>query len=160
MFSQVDFPDGFWFEDMITVLLLFRIVKSTAVIGEVLYVKTDHQKNAAKTLWNNRNLKSVDQYWLAHQLVDYGKSHFGLPDDDLLVYYLLYEYGPQLYRRTFGLDYKTRSVIFESAAFHFNTIQRSTTISNAFRKEICMALKERNNIKWRFICLAWILSIH
>lgn len=158
LFNMATFPDGFWYEDMLSVLLLFQIAKKVAVISDELYVKINHHNNASKVVWNRAKLKSIDQLWLAQQLVDYGIKDLGLCADEILLHSLLYEYGPQLFSRTYGLDYKTRNVIFKCAAIHFNSIQWTAVSKEPFRKEMARALKEENSIKWRLICLSWVLS--
>jgi len=157
MFSRVYFPPGFWYEDMITPMLLLRAAKRITVIKDILYVKTDHMSNASKVLWSKRDLKSIDQYWLAHQLTDYGIHGLGCNVDDVLHHCLLYEYGPQLYRRTFRLDSKVRNVVFNCAANHYNSVQWPAIVNDKYRVELSRAFKARNPFKWKMICLSWAL---
>lgn len=157
MFKDVEFPVGFWYEDMITSLLLFKLAKRIVILGDSLYVKIIHNRNASKILWSNGNIKSVDQYWLARELVDFGVSQLRFETDDVLCHCLLYEYGRGLYNRTWRLSYKVRNVLFECAAIHFTSF-KWPPVREKYYADLYDSFKNRNSVKWRLISLAWILK--
>ena len=61
-----------------------RLINKYAKVGNNIYFKTIHEQNASKTLWKNKNVKSVDQLWLARQFAEYASVELMFPNDELL----------------------------------------------------------------------------
>ena len=110
-FAQVRFPEGFWYEDMITKMLLSRICRRYAFIDACLYNKTLHRQNASKTLWRSGHPKCIDQLYLLMHLTEYGNQVLHLKSDDTQMLLITNELN-QLFRRTWKLKGRLRQALF------------------------------------------------
>lgn len=158
LFDKIRFPHGFWFEDMIMVMLLFRVCKGVAVISNHLYHKLVHENNASRILWRSNNIKAVERYWLAKSLSEYGHTVLNLPDDEYLYHSLLYEFGTALYRGTTGLPGQVRKAVFSLCAIYLEQHRKNIQLSNKYLKKIEEAYIEKNYYKYVLTCLASRLS--
>ena len=110
-FAQVRFPEGFWYEDMITKVLLSRVCQRYVFIDACLYNKTLHGLNASRTLWRADNPKCIDDLYLMMYLTKYGNEVLHLKADDRQMYLITNELN-QLFRRTWRLNRRLREAIF------------------------------------------------
>lgn len=110
-FENIRFPIGFWYEDMITKLILARTCKKFAFLNKCLYNKTEHKKNASKVLWNEKEYKCIDQYFLTFKLAEYGKKELRLTTDAALYGQLIQEMC-LLWERTKHIGKKYREALF------------------------------------------------
>lgn len=160
LFSKVRFPIGFWYEDMITRMLLMRQAKKIAIIGKALYNKTIHETNASKVIWKNQNIKAVDQYYLAKQLSDYSINYLSQPIDDLLYNVLLTEWSHYLWVRTRGLNESIRKSVFILASDYIKFLH-SQAIIKTYNKKLQIVAKaflNNNYIQWKLISLALLFE--
>lgn len=159
MFENVRFPLGFWYEDMITRMLLMRISNKFAIVGESLYHKTIHKQNASKRLWKNDNIKAVDQYWLAQQCAEYAQENLCLPPDELLYNTLLTEWSQFLWGRMRGLPKVIQKSVFILAA---NNIQKMNfNEGNCYHPQLQCVLKSfrnKNFNQWRLLSFSMLLK--
>lgn len=91
LLENVRFPVGYWFEDMVTRMLLFRQSQSFVDVGETLYFKLAHEHNASSVLWSNRKYKSLEQLYLPQLLIEEGRK-IGLEIDVYAYECILLEY--------------------------------------------------------------------
>ena len=110
-FAQVRFPEGFWYEDMITKMLLSRVCQRYVFIDACLYNKTLHGQNASRTLWRADNPKCIDDLYLMMYLTRYGNEVLHLKADDTQMYLITNELN-QLFRRTWRLNRRLCEAIF------------------------------------------------
>ena len=110
-FAKVRFPLGYWYEDMITKMLLTRICHKYVFIEQCLYNKTLHDNNASAVLWKRNNPKCIDQLYLMMRLAEWGNQEFGMKTDDALLYQIVFELN-LLWRRTRGMNVKVRRALF------------------------------------------------
>lgn len=116
LFRQVRFPRGFWYEDMITRLLLFPRCRRFSYVPEPLYTHRMHSRNASSVLWHARNPKSLDQLYLARDCFEMA-AH--VPDIEITRDYcaaVQYELSAMLFQRTYGLNEDVRKRAFLCAA--------------------------------------------
>lgn len=116
LFERMRFPEGWWYEDMITRLVLMRLANRISLLGNVVYHKCIHKSNASNVLWGKNNVKSVDQYYLAFQLVQYSFTQLNLPNDNVVYRQIIVEYGNMLYMRTIDLPLSIRKSVFSMAS--------------------------------------------
>jgi len=126
-FDKVRFPLHFWYEDMVTRMLLMRTCNYIALTGDALYYKCEHGANAAKTLWKTGDIRSADQYWLAESFVRYANDVLGMKPDALVYQVLLKEWSYLLYGRTRRLPNDIRRAIFYLCASFVNSMQLQTS---------------------------------
>lgn len=110
LFDNIKFPSGFWYEDMITKMALLRFCSKIVTVSDKLYSYRVHSLNASKTIWKSRNIKAVDQFWLAVQLNEYCNKY--LEKDTYSYCVLLGEFGNILWWRIRDFDFKTKALVF------------------------------------------------
>lgn len=115
MWDKVRFPVGFWYEDVITKIVLMRMCTKFECVGEALYYYYMHENNASKKVWNSENIKSLDQYFIIEELLKYSRK-LGLLIDESVYKILLVELGEFLYKRTQGLSAELKKAIFSLAS--------------------------------------------
>jgi glycosyltransferase involved in cell wall biosynthesis len=123
MWDKVRFPVGFWYEDVITKIILMRICTKFECVGEALYYYYLHENNASKKVWNSENIKSLDQYFIIEELLKYSLK-LGLPLDGSIYKLLLIELGEFLYTRTQGLSADLKKAIFLLASTRVAEIKK------------------------------------
>lgn len=111
LLENVRFPVGYWFEDMVTRMLLFRQSKKFVDVGETLYYKLDHEHNASSVLWSKRKYKSLEQLYLPQLLIEEGKK-IGLGDDIYAYECILLEYTKILVLRINELPLEVQKQTF------------------------------------------------
>lgn len=159
LFTDIRFPMGFWYEDMVTRILLARKAKRIATINKALYKKTIHPNNASKVIWKDGNIKAVDQYWLAKSFSDYSIHKLSLPVDDILYNILLKEWTPWLWGRTRGLSNKIRESLFVLAADYLSSFHYTGKIYDKYLERANHAFLNRNYKQWQMAALAYLLKV-
>lgn len=158
LFDKVRFPVGYWYEDMIMVLILFRLSNKVCIIQDHMYHKTIHDKNASKILWNSKNIKSLEKYWLAEYLSKYGEESLGLIDDNYLYHSLIYEFGTGLFFSIKGLSPLIKKATFSLCSSCLKQHKCNIQHTNKYHKKIEEAYDEGNYYKYVLTCLASRLS--
>jgi len=159
LFTDIRFPMGFWYEDMVTRILLARKAKKIATINKALYKKTIHSNNASKVIWKDGNIKAADQYWLAKSFSDYSIQKLNLPVDDILYNILLKEWTPWLWGRTRGLSNKIRESLFVLAADYLSSFHYTGKIYDKYLERANHAFLNRNYKQWQMAALAYLLKV-
>lgn len=79
LFRKTKFPEGYWFEDTINVMILFREVERVATISNVIY---GYRKNCESIMSSfKKNYKTIDTYWVTRRLLEDAKR-LNLPMDE------------------------------------------------------------------------------
>lgn len=111
LFDKIRFPEGFWYEDIITKILVMRSSEKFIYVPESLYFYFVHSDNASVTVWKSMDYKCLDQYYLVENLCKYGEKIGLYPDSDLYDL-LLRELGDMLWERTKCLESDYRKAVF------------------------------------------------
>ena len=151
LWNDIRFPQGFWYEDMITKMLLMRKAKKISIINDVLYIKRQHDNNASNTLWKKGNIKSIDQYWLVKQCTEYGNSVLKLPLDIAFVRQLCKELTVGLYFRSQFLDSQIVEAVFVLASSFVKTLNIKDGLLDGIYKDIIKVFNDKNIEKWKLI---------
>lgn len=151
LFEHMRFPEGFWYEDMITRLVMMRLAKKISLSSKVEYHKCQHQSNASKVLWKKGNIKATDQYWLSYSLVKYSLEELKLPKSGILYSQLLKEYSSLLYSRTEELPRKTRKAIFALAAQFLSSLYSTEYQLSEQQEKYNHAILRRNFSQWEIL---------
>lgn len=115
MFDKIQFPDGCWYEDIITVPILYRQSDTIVTVDKILYHKYEHGNNAAKVLWRTGNFKCIEQLYLAEDLIG-ANDALELPLNESLLMSIVNELSAVLWARTRGLGFTMQKHIFLVAA--------------------------------------------
>ena len=111
LFRYVQFPVGFWYEDMINNFLICAQTKSVNEIESALYYKSSTKINASKKMWSSNNYKCLEHIYLVDSLIrDYKK--LGLTDVNYLFHRVLFECSTLAVSRTKNIDNTTRRQVF------------------------------------------------
>lgn len=113
LFEKVCFPVGFWYEDMITRLLLYRMCRRFVYVDSTFYRYRMHGNNASKKVWSARNYKALDQYYLLDEIRKYA-AWLGLEEDRWVYGLYLSECGDLLHSRLKDLDPETKQAAFSA----------------------------------------------
>ena len=105
------FPLGYWYEDMVTRLLLYPRCKIFSYIGQAMYYYRVHNSNASGTVWNKGKIKALDQYYLTQCAYEIALNE-GVVFTPNVCLAFQYELGLMIYHRTNGLSREIREAIF------------------------------------------------
>lgn len=114
LYEHLQFPVGYWYEDMIIRSLVFRQAKVFVHIPDVLYYKLFHSSNSSFTIWSVRNNKSIEHLYLSMDIIEINDLLM-LPKDIWLYECLMREYGFILSLRIRYLEEGIRKNIFLKA---------------------------------------------
>ena len=103
LWDKVRFFPGYWYEDNIIQFLLFTQCKKFIYIPKVEYEYIWHEKNFSHVQNNDKNIKSIDNYWILLAILEKYKE-LGLPADGQLYTLLLKHISVYYYNMIKGLD--------------------------------------------------------
>ena len=111
IFECIRFPEGFWYEDMINQILLFRVAKKTVTIEKILYSYILSPSQGSAKLWYKGNVHSLDQIYLIQGLQEEYKK-LGFHEDEILFKQTLHECSAIMLRRIRGLNINIQMQVF------------------------------------------------
>lgn len=120
LFDLVRFPENYWYEDMISRILLYRIGGRFESMHEILYYKRKHRNNASTVLWNGRKKQCIDHIYLLEHLMN--ESRRMKLSENNLKKTVLHELGQYLMWRTKEQDIKTKKMLFYYACYLFKEL--------------------------------------
>ena len=154
LFDQISFPDGYWYEDMITRLLLFKCCKRFVYLDEINYFYRVHGGNASIKVWNKKAYKSMDQFFLLEK-IDQHLTECGIKLDNWTYKIYLSELGIFLYERTLDLELEMRESIFVLAAAFIRKYYLSSYKSDFLEereKMLQRAFYKNDFLLWENVC--------
>lgn len=160
LFSDIRFPEGYWYEDIMMRFTLMKIAKRFEFIDENLYYYYLHKTNSSKTLWKKDDLKTLDFYYLLNDLCKIN-NELGIASDGVFYNQLVYELGPNLWLRTRKMSKKFRKTLFVYAAEmgrqYYNGSFKSFYGVNNY---ISDALLHDNYLLWAIASFNVICNVH
>jgi len=160
LFQEIRFPVGFWYEDIITRLVMMRLANRIECLSDCLYYYLVHGSNASKTIWKAKGYKYMDQFYLGKALAEYSNKKLGLPCDDLLYGVLSSEYGTLLWLRTRSLGVKLQKAIYIMAAQYMNEIRpKDYYPQGEATRRFDKIFKEFNFWGWYFYSLSCMCGV-
>lgn len=159
MFEKVLFPVGFFYEDIITRLVMMRIATHIEIIGESLYFYLVHDKNASKTVWKSNFWKVIDQLYLSKAFTEYTHKILGLPNDDILYEVLCTELGRTLWLRTRKLPLKYQKAIFAISSDYMKQIRPEKILRTEQSLNYSKIFAHRNFYAWWLYCLSQMAEV-
>lgn len=153
IFRKVNFPEGFWYEDMITRLLIYRLCNSFVYVDQPMYFHRMHGNNASAKVWSTQNVRALDQFILAKEITKYADS-LNLLVDEWVYRLYLGEFGKLLYERTANLDMNIRQAVFLQCSELLRTLKLKTEVSSLQKYEymLNLALISRDFELWECVC--------
>ena len=151
LFSDFRFPEDFWYEDMITRVIIYRKCKRFEFLNEPLYKYSWHNCNLSKKVERTSNVKCLDQYFLTKKLYQLS-NEIGLKDDEILYKILQNELGTMLWSRT---EKKIRKQVFICACEFMNNFDYNCRVNlNQYEKYFEIAFRKYNYILWKLLSRA------
>lgn len=153
LFQKICFAEGFWYEDMITRLLVYRSCGKFVYVDQPLYQYRMHGNNACVKVWTAKNYKVLDQYYLFQEIMLYS-DQIGLGTDTSVLSVCLQEAGKFLYERTGSLEEQVRKAAVMKAADLIRRIgTKNITCSLDDRDAMLFRSLINNNYElWQTIC--------
>ena len=153
IFEKVNFPEGFWYEDMITRLLVYRICNSFVYVDRPMYFHRMHENNASVKVWGTKNIRALDQFILAKEITKYADSLNLLVDEWVYRLYLV-EFGKLLYERTINLNINIRKAVFLQCSELLGKLKLEIEVSSLQKYEYMLntALLNRDFHLWECVC--------
>lgn len=145
IWKNISFPENYWFEDMITRMLIYSRVKKYKIINKPLYTYVNHEISAVKKQGKGCSLKNLDQLFLVEQILKYKK---GLNEniDSYFKIVLLKELLEMLPSRVRKIDKKIKKQVFLEACNIINDIDFKD-IESLYLNKLKIFYK-KSYIKW------------
>lgn len=151
IFEHVCFPVSFWYEDMITRLLVYRQSNKFINIDEVLYTKLIHENNASSVVWSNKNYKCLEHIYLLEEIVC-TSSKLKLENDIFFYQCLVRELSEILVTRVEGLPENIKKIVLVRASDLLNRFYKNEYESAMLKKyKIRSQIIRNKNLK------SWLL---
>lgn len=148
LFSQVCFPEKYWFEDTIVTALLSHMSKRIATIADIVYFY--RQNPAGITKSSKAKPKSVDTFWV-HRCVLDARKELGLAMDVGFYEHLL-RMIVLSYKRTQGLPEPIKMALFVLFRDMLQTARENHFVVNKCYKNLEKAILDGNYKRYAFLC--------
>ncbi len=151
LFSDFRIPENFWYEDMITRVIIYRKCRRFEFLNEPLYYYVQHEGNISKKVEKSNDVKCLDQYFLGIKLYELSNK-IGLKKDEILYKILLNEFGMMLWSRTKSLNKKDAKQVFIVACEFMKQFENCDKIDlNKYENYFRIAFENYNYILWKLI---------
>lgn len=158
LFNEIRFPEGCWYEDILTRLILMNLCKKVCIIACTPYHKTIHRTNASIVLWTKNSFKSIDQYYLVKELTE---SFMRINNNkrNILQYNIVVEeYSYILRERLSGLPRKLQKAVFVLASDFVRTFPSSYKCYLDVDERFEKYLREKRYLSWNV--LYWAMRFY
>lgn len=149
------FPEKWWFEDMITKLILMRKCRKFVYIAEPLYHYAIIETSLSRSAWKSSDIQGIDQLWLVREIIERA-DEFGLQNMAEQYPLILGELGRMLFYRTGKLPEKIRKAIFMEAACLTDIYREKSMdiqLATQMQKKLNKAFAERDFALWEIVSL-------
>lgn len=157
LWNNIEYPNGYWYEDMIIRMILFRKAKVFSYIDDKLYYYCLHSNNISKSIEKTKDLKCLDHFFLIEKLYELN-NELELEKDEALFYNLTYEYSVVLWLRTRGIKKNTRKQIFLRACEIVNQLDYDKNFTKE-QKVLIKIFKRRDYISWQLYAIYKMLGV-
>ena len=151
IFDKIRFPIEYWYEDMISRFLIYRMGNSFASISESLYCKRKHENNASITIWQKENVKCIDHLYLVENLTFYSMDLNKF--DKVTCKNLMNELGAFFLWRIKNLPKKIQKSAFYEASEFINKIKIDISLFSKLELQIYDSYINKKFKKWKY--LSW-----
>lgn len=149
LFSDFRIPENFWYEDMITRVIIYRKCRRFEFLNEPLYYYVQHEGNISKKVEKSNDVKCLDQYFLGIKLYELSNK-IGLKKDEILYKILLNEFGMMLWSRTRKVNKKIRRKVFLCACEFLNQFKVNHMLSlTEMEGNYVIAFEKHNYLLWK-----------
>lgn len=155
IWERVRFPIGYWYEDMIVRMLVFRMTGKIAFLDEEIYTKNDRSDSEGKKQGGKKNTdyRCLDHVFLINKIIDI-LAELNIKNDEYLISLLLDEMGEIMYGRIKGLPADIMCAAFELACDLYVRSFEMAEVKCCRENEIHNILLEGNFKAWVYYCKA------
>lgn len=157
LWENIQFPNGYWYEDMIIRMILFRKAKIFSYIDDILYYYCIHNNNISKSIEKTENLQCLDQFFLIKNLYKLSKKIYLKEDIDLYMN-VLYEYSVVLWLRTRKIEKELRKQIFIKACDIIDSFNNNYKINDE-DKLLIKIFKSKDYTAWKLYAIYTMLGV-
>lgn len=157
LWRKIMFPEGYWYEDMIIRMILFRKAKKFVYINNVLYSYCIHSNNISKSIEKTTDLKCLDQFFLVKNLYKLS-NELQLKEDYTLYKNILYEYSVILWLRTRKIEANLRKQFFIQACDFISLMDNNYEIDSE-EKMVEKIFKRRDYVNWKLYAIYKMLEV-
>ena len=111
LFNNVQFPEGYWYEDMIIRFLIFRKSNKFVNLNEIHHFRTMHDNQLTKQFKKDKTNRCLEHLYLIETLVD-ENDKFGLPRDVYMYLNVLHECSSIMVSRMENLEDDIKKQVF------------------------------------------------
>lgn len=155
LWENVQFPEGYWYEDMIIRMIIFRKAKTFVYINDKLYYYCLHENNISKIIERTADNRCLDHYFLVKKLVKLNKK-MNLKFDKSIIINVMYEYSVILWLRTRNINKKLRKAVFLDACEY---IQKQNFDKEGIDKNLIDIFYNNNYLKWKMYAMYYMLGV-
>jgi glycosyltransferase involved in cell wall biosynthesis len=148
LFSNIRYPEGYWFEDTIFAYLIFPQIHEVATIDVQVYLYRRNQSSISHTA--RKKNKSIDTYWILELMLEDIKKLKVKPSQDIYEHTL----GQVItnFKRTAELTEVIKQSIFILTCQILNTEFKEYQTEDKKFKKLEKAIREENYKEYYFSC--------
>lgn len=150
IFERTRFNVGFWYEDMITKVLLGRQSRRTVLLSDCLYDYTLTGSNSSDVLWRSTSTKALDQLILPMRLYAFSEQVLGLPHDEALDCLMIHELCWQLPNRAARVSAGLLKAAFVVVSDFMRSHGIRTEDSRHGWATLCKAAISGDYLRWKY----------
>lgn len=153
LWSNIRFPNEYWYEDIIIKLVILRSCHSFISISDCLYYYVINKNSTSKKQMTSSIVKSADQCFLIEYYLK-KLEELNIENDSGLYLLLLHELGEILYYRIRNLEKEKREHIFIIACDILEKYKKSNEVNYNLKfedKVMDNALIDKNYKLWELI---------
>lgn len=147
LFSNLKFPEEYWFEDSVVANILYKICKRCYTIPQCVYEYFQNMNGISRSC--ETKIKSIDSIYIIKKLLE-DKKNFGI-DNDIYDYEYFLRMVLLTFKRTMVLPKEVRRNIFVIQCFLKHQYYRNYVTDSQYRN-IEYALNTRNYRKYLLEC--------
>lgn len=155
LWEEFRFPEGYWYEDIITRFVILRSASKIETVGDVLYYYSIHDSNASKSVWKHSEPKCLDEIYLIEAVLKLEISK----NERALSHALLYELCGVLWSRTRNQPLRLRICVFNVASEIIKNHIIQDEEYDEFEKQLIAIFYNRSFVSWELLSCAKMLNV-
>lgn len=155
LWEEFRFPEGYWYEDIITRFVILRSASKIETVGDVLYYYSIHDSNASKSVWMHSEPKCLDEIYLIEAVLKLEISK----NERALSHALLYELCGVLWSRTRNQPLRLRICVFNVASEIIKNHIIQDEEYDEFEKQLIAIFYNRSFVSWELLSCAKMLNV-
>lgn len=157
---KIRFPEGFWYEDMITRPLIYCSCRNIECIEDCLYYYRQHDKMTSKLVEHSNYNKCLSQYYLPRYILKYAIDS-GINIDETFKLAIFKEFEVASYTRLYGQKKKLKKELFYMNCLFVSKLNLDNCkVLNKLDKYYLHSYKKQNYLMYKLTSKLQKLSIY